>query len=78
MKANIMQGIPEVLRDNAADLGTRRVFTRASRKNTGTICGKTVSPRWAHGPNGVQASSFFAQVNPIKAADVAHHFNFKE
>jgi hypothetical protein len=39
-------------------VGTRRVFTCASRKSIGTMCGKAVSPRQAHGPNGVQAGSF--------------------
>ena len=32
----------------SGQVGTRRVFT----------CGKAVSPRQAHGPNGVQAGSF--------------------
>jgi len=36
----------------SGQVGTRRVFTCA--------CGKAVSPRQAHGPNGVQAGIFLA------------------
>ena len=62
MKANVMP--PNKVSRKCTGIMQRIYWRHAPRfhlclpKSIGTMCGKAVSPRSAHGPNGVQARSF--------------------